>query len=431
MATATPETDHELTRAFEGASAKLDRLREECRELERKAPSFTPFAVLGVAWSEIHHTRFLAHLLDPRGSHGQQNMFLDAFLELIGVRRTYDSERIRVVAEHHLGSAGQTDLVIFMGTEVVLLENKIGAAERENQITDYVTALEHPGRRVRAVLLSPNGRPSMTGEAVALSYTTLGRMILASVHELDAVAGTALLRSTLKAYADLCLAIGGSTGMETPDRLAEQLATPQQEPLLRQLLMMNLDGSLERVRGGILDVFWERVRAELQRRLVDHGWSTDWVTGKHQASDRYAKCGLYWQKIFDESASCVVAENIGGNPDYAWYGIRKPSGGGTQSHADRIAARLAERGFKANTYWLGWLPLDVQHEGAFRITRQPECLLDLHQDSLSNGSLASQVARSIWALFVEHRETLEALNRTIGTRGVATETSRASEALAP
>jgi PD-(D/E)XK nuclease superfamily len=165
----------ELTRfwpQFEDARiAQRDRERME-------ASRFCLIRLLGVEELEKTHSRILADLLDPRGTHGQGSLFLEGFLDRIGlaeVRQKLSSSLSHVSVRSELAVTGEArpDIVIscvpwFIG----VIENKIRSGEGYEQLKKYRAWLS--GQRVakkRLVYLTIYGRPSLSGaEDCSLSY---------------------------------------------------------------------------------------------------------------------------------------------------------------------------------------------------------------------------------------------------------------------
>jgi hypothetical protein len=69
-------------------------------ELDRQLNAFNIFDVLNVREYEIRHTRFLAHLLDPCGTHGLGSTFLRSFLLQVSAQVASD-ERVGLLDEVH------------------------------------------------------------------------------------------------------------------------------------------------------------------------------------------------------------------------------------------------------------------------------------------------------------------------------------------
>lgn len=150
----TPGTTAEAL--LESVEARLE-LRRLCGD------NFNLFQLLQLEGKEdTLHSRFIAELLDPKGSHDQGDSFLQLFLEQFGdLAWTDDSDRtaakewiqagnVRVEREHWIGpvvidgedsSGGQIDIFISNGEHHLSIENKIWSGEGEKQVTRYCNHL--------------------------------------------------------------------------------------------------------------------------------------------------------------------------------------------------------------------------------------------------------------------------------------------------
>ncbi|MCQ2584490.1 MAG: PD-(D/E)XK nuclease family protein [Treponema sp.] len=103
------------------------------------------FSYLGLSNKEKIHSAFLANLLNQNGSHRMGTFFLKSFLAHI-----YGEEYIEnlpfcyssVYTEQFLGQktneeGGYLDIVIYIGSKVFIIENKIYAEDQENQLFRY------------------------------------------------------------------------------------------------------------------------------------------------------------------------------------------------------------------------------------------------------------------------------------------------------
>lgn len=137
---------------------KLEKLKTEFLVVSEKAkvlaraeaPEFNVFDLLSVTRDEVRtHSAMLAELLNPRGSHGQGFIFLDAFvtkcLEKDPENPAFqeflvhpDRRKSSVLTEMHT-SFGRMDIVILnsvMGF-VCVIENKVDAYEQGHQLKRY------------------------------------------------------------------------------------------------------------------------------------------------------------------------------------------------------------------------------------------------------------------------------------------------------
>jgi hypothetical protein len=124
----------------------LSRLGTICkhhRELSRlSGADFNVFKIVKVVHDEVRHSAFLAELLNPKGSHGQGDLFLRLFVQKLGIT-DFQCETAIAVVEKHIGevtetTGGRIDILIndFNGNHIII-ENKIYANDGENQLIRY------------------------------------------------------------------------------------------------------------------------------------------------------------------------------------------------------------------------------------------------------------------------------------------------------
>ena len=189
----------ELLEAEDGKSRlALQRLEEDGADLVRLDEMLSEwrdevdiFDVLGLDSSEEFHSTFLAWLLDPKGSHGLGDHFLQGFLAVSGAPRAIragDRPSTTIRREKHValdGGRGRLDIRILNESARFLcaIENKIRAPESGNQLAWYRKVLEHdhPDCRVHRVFLTPRGvmpdDPEEREHWTAISYTDVLRLV--------------------------------------------------------------------------------------------------------------------------------------------------------------------------------------------------------------------------------------------------------------
>lgn len=125
---------------FRGLSVQLRRVRE----LEAgAAPGFNIFSIIRMeAYEALTHTPVLAHLLDPRGSHAQGDLFYTAFLDHLPTERKEQFRTSRLfVAPEHWTNDGFIDIFIRSQDPqkpfCIVLENKIDAGDQPRQLSRY------------------------------------------------------------------------------------------------------------------------------------------------------------------------------------------------------------------------------------------------------------------------------------------------------
>jgi hypothetical protein len=101
---------------------------------------FNLFSVLRSDSDEVRlHSRFLAEILNPKGSHGFGGNFLDEFVKLVGAERKSFDNAI-VITEYK-----NIDILIRGGGVAIIIENKIYAADQDNQLTRYYKSIRGEG----------------------------------------------------------------------------------------------------------------------------------------------------------------------------------------------------------------------------------------------------------------------------------------------
>lgn len=112
--------------------------------------NFNIFSVMGMESDEVKtHSRIIAELLNPKGSHSQGSVFLKYFFEEIEELKSieiFDFDNAKVIVEEHIGIinsdytlGGYIDIVIKdeKNKIEVVIENKIYATDQKGQLLRY------------------------------------------------------------------------------------------------------------------------------------------------------------------------------------------------------------------------------------------------------------------------------------------------------
>ena len=142
---------------FKGLSAQLHEIRQQ---EERVAPSFNIFNIIKMgSYEAITHTPFLAHLLDPRGSHAQGDLFYNIFLDHLPTPRKVQFRTSSIlVSPEHWTNDGYIDIFIRSQDPqkpfCIVLENKIDASDQPKQMSRYYEyALQIMGDKGKILLV--------------------------------------------------------------------------------------------------------------------------------------------------------------------------------------------------------------------------------------------------------------------------------------
>lgn len=114
---------------------------------------FNLFSVLRSDSDEVRlHSRFIAEVLNPNGSHYSDDVFLICFLELLEISLEPDVQPL-VFTEYK-----NIDILIKIGDTAVIIENKIFAGDQNEQLTRYYESIKSEGfKDIYLVYLTLNG----------------------------------------------------------------------------------------------------------------------------------------------------------------------------------------------------------------------------------------------------------------------------------
>jgi PD-(D/E)XK nuclease superfamily len=134
-----------------------------------RPPTFNIFRVLGREYREVAtHSALLAHLLDPQGGHRQGDLFLRLFLDALRTHETIRGRKFPLLAEVGSGWScrpevrlpngyGQVDILVRAAGFSILIENKIYAGDRPNQLYRYWEYARQLGGYHLLVYITPYG----------------------------------------------------------------------------------------------------------------------------------------------------------------------------------------------------------------------------------------------------------------------------------
>ncbi len=164
---------------FRDVAAKIKAARELAEERAKaNHERFNVFTTLLRAHDEVRlHTRFLHSLLDPKGTHDCNALFLNLFFATLTEIPVIDHKNQRVPFEPPQGmqswnvkkespcTDGQIDLLLELEQPRfgIAIENKIYAAEQKDQLSRYAGYLSTEyGPAAKVIYLTLDGKPSVS-----------------------------------------------------------------------------------------------------------------------------------------------------------------------------------------------------------------------------------------------------------------------------
>lgn len=132
---------------------------------------FNIFRILEVSHYENIHSTILAEFLNPKGTHGLQNSFLQLFLDINKIE-DFDSNNASIYTEVAVAEYGRIDILIESSKRAIIIENKFYAKDQPEQLRRYNKyALNKYGIGNYTILyLTPNGRYASEDSGKGVDY---------------------------------------------------------------------------------------------------------------------------------------------------------------------------------------------------------------------------------------------------------------------
>jgi len=125
----------------------IDNLLEQVNLIAKKyeeiakatGENFNVFQTLNLQTKELSHSKILAELLNPQGSHGKGSAFLKSFLNLIEITDPAEHQKFEsaMVETEKITKDGRIDIAIEGNQATIIIENKIHAGDQEKQLHRY------------------------------------------------------------------------------------------------------------------------------------------------------------------------------------------------------------------------------------------------------------------------------------------------------
>jgi hypothetical protein len=261
-----------------------------------KGEDFNIFSILNMEYNETStHSAFIAELLNPKGRHHMNDVFLKLFLEVVfsneeNQRDEIDkilSRHVQVKTEHHISqinyeniTGGRIDILLKYGDSCISIENKIYAGDQKNQLERYYNF--NPGKNT-VLYLTLDGKIASTESYGNLKESDY-KCISYSYHIknwleecLKYTADQAILRESIKQYLILI------------KKLTHQMDDTSEKEL-QQAILSNLEAAdiiahnYEKTKNIIKDEFRDYVIEKLRPITEKYNlevWKGDSIESKH------------------------------------------------------------------------------------------------------------------------------------------------------
>ncbi|RZK26660.1 MAG: hypothetical protein EOO43_02115 [Flavobacterium sp.] len=336
---------------FNNLLNQVTALNERYKKInELTGENFNVFRILKLESSEVRmHSAFIAELLNPKGSHGQGDIFLKHFIESFCFKKTtIDTANCHVEVEKHTGylneqrtEGGRIDILITdRNRNQILIENKIYAGDQDKQLFRYFNHSKH-GDLIYLTL--EGGEPSEYSSSglildehyVCRSYKHHIASWLESCRK--EVATLPIIRESITQYLNL---IKYLTNQTLNDTMKDDLATIVAASYENTEAAFTIIHNLEAIREKLLNKFKEDLD-EIAKELNFN------VTNDFDLTSRYSGVYFYrsnWNRI-------SIAFQFQKYADWLIYGILidEPESYPNEHKEKLISIKTSD--MKTSDYW--------------------------------------------------------------------------------
>lgn len=262
-------------------------IRKQVEKLNRMTGAqYNIFELLRLSTHENSHSLIIADLLDPKGSHGQGEVFLEAFKdELSNIQQTeggaklgehflnLTKESVRVLTELHLGNktetdGGRIDIALLSSQETIYIENKIYAGLQDRQLDRYLSN----GKPVIFLTLTEDdfeqGELPKKPNLFLITYETHISRWLDRCIEIAATKPP--VRESISQYLKIIQKLTGQGGSDLMKEQLREIITRDQESLEAFFELQQCEADIMKTVGERLREIGKVVATETSLRLHDY-----------------------------------------------------------------------------------------------------------------------------------------------------------------
>jgi len=350
---------------------------ENSRRRRLTASGYNVFAVLDRLRDENKgHSAFIANLLDPKGSHSQEYVFLKMFLlELFPENEFHLKGDWDVQTEKYAPTEtevensvheGRIDIWIEGPKDIIIIENKIDAGDQKRQLERYINyAKGRPGNKtIYVIYLTPEGKIPSKDSLGCYYNTDLEREISgyleASYEEhiypwidqcLKESVSLPVLRETLAQYKKTIREITGKIEEEELGMNLSNLLEKKEDIIAAVKLGKAADARLVELESA----FWNEIK-QIYNMVVD---------GKSIINDNDKKDGRYYgvglKVAHDDKSDLYLRIERDSYNGKIYAGFRQTSKGNFSYHTKTMYSSILEKlvgpitkNWHSNNHWLGF-----------------------------------------------------------------------------
>ena len=295
----------------------------EKAEAHKRGEHFNIFNVLDLTSDETRtHSAFIAELLDPNGSHGLGDQFLQSFVNTIDCLKSwhFDTQSAKVHKELSIGGknedcteGGRIDILVESNGKAIIIENKIYAGDQEKQLVRYYNyGTKNCSNGFRLLYLTLNGDDASEYSREKLVVNE-GYYAVAYNHEIfdwlqrciEFSVRRPLIRETLIQYQNLINQLTmNSMDKNSQEELLKLMSDPKNIDSICSILNLEAKWRENIFNSYVLTPLKEKFK-ELDIELKNRG-----VNMKRPEWKQYIR--LDWGNTLGKNASIGITTNIAG-----------------------------------------------------------------------------------------------------------------------
>jgi len=265
--------------------------------------NFNIFSILKIERKEVNtHSYFIYDLLNPKGSHNQEDKFLRIFLKQIFLKQILEKEdyenigstiEAKVEREKIIEGNRRIDFTIETSNFFIAIEMKIDARDQDNQLYDYYQYLERQNKEKSNKLfyLTLDGKEadekSTNNLEVNKDYFLISfqydiyNWIEACIEK---VATIPTIREGLVHYRNLIRKLTNQMGDEMDKDIIKIIETPED---IKAMYIIYSEYANILAKKEV--EFWESLEENLEKQLKDDGFKVKFLTDSKKGISEYKK----------------------------------------------------------------------------------------------------------------------------------------------
>ena len=257
---------------LENALIKLYGKIELIEELQKyRGDKFNIFSILKMERLEVNtHSSFLYELINPNGTHYQDDKYLRIFIDEVLKIEDFDFENVKVGRETFTNSSRRIDFTIENKDYYIAIEMKIDAPDQDNQLSDYYEYAKKQNKESKVYYLTLDGKDASeksfkNKEIVDYEKISFQFHILNFIEKsIEKSANLPIIRESLIQYKNLILNI---TNQTTQELQMESIKFINSSDMAKAANIMSKNLNKAWAKREVL--FWRYLAIKLEKYLKD------------------------------------------------------------------------------------------------------------------------------------------------------------------